>query len=192
MLKETVSREFSIIFLNFFKRFDLGPIWTGKNCFIPNFFVFANIFDHKVRKSRVSVVNNNMDTSFFREYLRENRKFREKVFTCSYGAQVEFSFYIKRCRKSRDTVPLTICGPKTLKEQKNSAKQLLKVPIPVSFRFRLKYTGTVRYRYDSIPRQHHSFIVNENSYGQSSAKASNRFKQIRSFKTNCLPIKIKK
>ena len=38
----------------------------------------------------------------FREFLRENEKFRKTVFGCLY---VEF-FYLKKFRKSRDTVPL--------------------------------------------------------------------------------------
>ena len=37
------------------KRFDLGPIWRGKNGF-GNFFVFVKIFNCKVWKSRVRVV----------------------------------------------------------------------------------------------------------------------------------------
>ena len=47
-LKETVSRDFWPSFFKH-KRFDLGPIWTGKN-------VFAEIFDCKVLKSGVCVV----------------------------------------------------------------------------------------------------------------------------------------
>ena len=39
------------------------------------------------------------------EYLGENENFRETVFACSYGAQVE-SFKPKNGRKSSDTVPL--------------------------------------------------------------------------------------
>ena len=45
-------------------------------------------------------------THVFREYLRENKKVRETVVACSYGAQVE-SFKQKDGQKSRDTVPLT-------------------------------------------------------------------------------------
>ena len=41
------------------------------------------------------------------EYLRKNEQFRETVYTCSYGAQVEF-FDKKKCRKSRDSVPLIV------------------------------------------------------------------------------------
>ena len=37
--------------------------------------------------------------------LRENEKFRETGFACSYRAQVEFFFY-KKCRKPRYTVPV--------------------------------------------------------------------------------------
>ena len=44
-------------------------------------------------------------THVFREYLRENKKVRETVVACSYGAQVE-SFKQKDGQKSRDTVPL--------------------------------------------------------------------------------------
>ena len=40
------------------------------------------------------------------EYLWENEKFRKHFFAYSYGAQVRF-FDKKKCRKSRDTVPLT-------------------------------------------------------------------------------------
>ena len=47
-----------------------------------------------------------MWTHVFREYLRENEKFRETVFACSYGAHVEFFLSRKMCRKSRFTVPL--------------------------------------------------------------------------------------
>ena len=39
----------------------LGPIWTGKNRF-TNFFVFAKIFNGKVRKSHI---NDYADTQFF-------------------------------------------------------------------------------------------------------------------------------
>ena len=46
------------------KRFDLDPKWIGKNGF-TNFFVFAKIFDHKVRKSGVSIVNYYVDTQIF-------------------------------------------------------------------------------------------------------------------------------
>ena len=50
-----------------------------------------------------------MRTHVFREYLRENKKVRETVFACSYGAQVE-SFKQKNGQKSRDTVPLSLEG----------------------------------------------------------------------------------
>ena len=40
------------------------------------------------------------------EYLSDNKNFRETVFDCSYGAQVE-SFKPKNGRKSHDTVPLS-------------------------------------------------------------------------------------
>ena len=39
-------------------------------------------------------------THIFRECLRKNK------IDCSYGAQVKFFFYQKKCRQSRDTVPL--------------------------------------------------------------------------------------
>ena len=47
-----------------------------------------------------------MWTHVFREYLRENEKFRETVFACSYEAQVEF-FDQKKCQKSLDIVPFS-------------------------------------------------------------------------------------
>ena len=53
------------------------------------------------------MVKDYADTRFFanfRAYLRENETFRETVFACLHGAQVEF--FDKKCRKSRDTVPL--------------------------------------------------------------------------------------
>ena len=56
--RDSVTR-FSTIFL--LKRFNLGPIWTGENGFV-NFFVLAKIFDSKVRKLHVRVVN---DTQIF-------------------------------------------------------------------------------------------------------------------------------
>ena len=55
------------------------------------------------------IVNDYTRTHIFRDYLRENKKFRETVFFCSFGSQVEF-FVIKKCRKSRDTVPLKLIG----------------------------------------------------------------------------------
>ena len=73
------------------------------------FFVFTKIFERKIQKSRLRVVNENVDTHFFlwgggthvfREYLLET------VFACSYGAQVQFFFFFKKYQKSRDTVPL--------------------------------------------------------------------------------------
>ena len=45
------------------------------------------------KKSGVRVVVDYADTrfsNFANEYLRENEKFRETVFACSYGAQVKF------------------------------------------------------------------------------------------------------
>ena len=45
--------------------------------------------------------------NFAIEYLCENEKFRETVFACSYGAQVESSKQ-KNGQKSRDTVPLSL------------------------------------------------------------------------------------
>ena len=39
------------------------------------------------------------------EYLHENEKFGETVFSCSCGAQIE-SFKQKRLSTTRDTVPL--------------------------------------------------------------------------------------
>ena len=45
-----------------------------------------------------------MKTSISKEYLRENKKFRETVFVCSHGAQVE-SFKQKNDHTFRDTVP---------------------------------------------------------------------------------------
>ena len=57
------------IFDNFFllKRFDLGPIWTGKNCF-ANFFFFSKIFLKNVClhsqllcRNGVSIVNDYAD-----------------------------------------------------------------------------------------------------------------------------------
>ena len=54
------------------KRFDLGPIWTGENGF-ASFFVFAKIFDRKVQKSRVRVVNDNADKVFLRISSRKQK-----------------------------------------------------------------------------------------------------------------------
>ena len=45
-------------------------------------------------------------SNFAIEYLLENKKVRELVFACSYGAQVECFKQNKNGRKSRDTVPL--------------------------------------------------------------------------------------
>ena len=61
MLKEQCHEIFDHFLL---KRFDLGPIRTGENGLV-NFFVFAKIFDRKVRKSRVRVVNDYADTQIF-------------------------------------------------------------------------------------------------------------------------------
>ena len=47
-----------------------------------------------------------MRTHVFCEHLRENKKLRETVFACSYGAQVEY-FKQKNGQQSRDTVSLT-------------------------------------------------------------------------------------
>ena len=41
-------------------RFDLGPIWRGKNDFV-NFFVFVCQRSQQLRQHRVSVVNNYAD-----------------------------------------------------------------------------------------------------------------------------------
>ena len=49
-----VSRDILEFYL-LLNRFDLDPIWTDKNGF-ANFFVFANIFDRKVRKIRLCAV----------------------------------------------------------------------------------------------------------------------------------------
>ena len=54
----------------------------------------------EVRRHGVNIINDHADivsvqltttwTHVFREYLREHEIFRENVFACSYGAQVEF------------------------------------------------------------------------------------------------------
>ena len=64
-------------FYHFFllKRFDLGPIWTGKNCF-AKFFVFVEIFDRKVQKSGVCVVVDYSDPRFSRISLRKRKSSR--------------------------------------------------------------------------------------------------------------------
>ena len=54
-LKGTVSRDFLPLF--WLIRFELGPMWTGKNSFL-SFFVFAKMLDCKVWKSSVRIVNN--------------------------------------------------------------------------------------------------------------------------------------
>ena len=45
-------------------------------------------------------------TNFAIEYLRENEEFRESIFACSYGAQVEYFQQKNNGTKSRETVPL--------------------------------------------------------------------------------------
>ena len=60
--KGTVSLYFRFFF--WLKRFDLGSIWTSKNCF-TTFFVFTEIFDRKVRKLGVSVVHSYAATRVF-------------------------------------------------------------------------------------------------------------------------------
>ena len=62
-LKGTVSRDF-LPFFSLLKRFYLGPILTGRNGF-ANFFVCVKIFDSKVRKLCVRIVNDYADTQFF-------------------------------------------------------------------------------------------------------------------------------
>ena len=64
-LKGAVSRDFGPFF-SLLKRFYLGPILTGtsRNGFV-NFFVSAKIFDSKVWKLCVHVVNNYADPQFF-------------------------------------------------------------------------------------------------------------------------------
>ena len=77
MLLNTFLVKGTVIFDHFLlKRFDLGPIWTEKN-----------------------------DFAHFREHLCENEKFRETVFACSYGAQVEF-FYQKKSVKNLVTLSI--------------------------------------------------------------------------------------
>ena len=46
------------------KILDLGPIWTGKTGF-ATFLILAKIFDRKVKKLRVLVVNDYTDTQIF-------------------------------------------------------------------------------------------------------------------------------
>ena len=60
-LRDSVTRFSTILLL---KIFELGPIWTGENGF-ENLFVLAKIFDRKVRKSRVRVVNDYAETQIF-------------------------------------------------------------------------------------------------------------------------------
>ena len=65
-LKGTVSQDFLTFF--WLKRFDLGPIWTGKNGF-ANFFVFAKILAKNVcprskREHPVPVVVDYADRMF--------------------------------------------------------------------------------------------------------------------------------
>ena len=76
-----------------------------------NFFVFAKIFDFKVKNSLFRLVNDIVSgkslttwTYEIHEY-RKHKEVRETVLASSYVAQVEF-FIIKSGRKSRDTVPL--------------------------------------------------------------------------------------
>ena len=84
----------------------MGPVWTGKNGFFLNLFVFANIFEHKVRKSRVSVVNNYSTwTQVFSRISSRKHKISRKSF-CLFLWGTGGFFILKRCRKSRDIVPL--------------------------------------------------------------------------------------
>ena len=64
LLKGTVSRDFRPFFYLKFRPSHLGPIWIVKNGF-ANFFVFAKIFDCKVRKSGVRIVNTRRTRNFF-------------------------------------------------------------------------------------------------------------------------------
>ena len=61
-LKGTVPRDFLHFLL--LKRFDLGPIQTGRNGFVT-FLAFAKIFNCKVRKWRVHIVNDYADKQIF-------------------------------------------------------------------------------------------------------------------------------
>ena len=56
-------------------------------------------------------------TQVFHEYLRKT------VFASSYGTKVEF-FLIKRCRKSRDTVPLRKPNDGLKDDNRNLVKKL--------------------------------------------------------------------
>ena len=69
-------------------------MWTGKDGF-RKIFVFA----------KKLVYADTRFSNFAIEYLLENKKVRERVFACSYRAQVECFKQNKNGRKSRDTVP---------------------------------------------------------------------------------------
>ena len=55
------------------------------------------------------------------EYLHENKEVRKTVFACSFGAQIN-SFKQKYCRKSRDSVPLSLFMKFELWSKKNKYK----------------------------------------------------------------------
>ena len=100
--------EILTIFL--LKRFDLGPIWTGENGF-ASFFVFAKIFDRKVQKSRVRVVNDNADKVFLRISSRKQKILLNRF--CLFIWSTGGVFSCKKFRKSRNTVPskISLFGP---------------------------------------------------------------------------------
>ena len=61
------------------------------------------------KKIGIRVVVDFMDTRFSNfaiKYLRENKKFRKTIFSCSYGAHVESLKTKQNGRKSCDTAPL--------------------------------------------------------------------------------------
>ena len=93
-----------------------SSIWCFCNCWrtsrvppsINNLTIRKYLYLKK--KLLVSIVADYADTrlsNFALAYLRENKKVRDTVVACSYGAQVE-SFKQKNGRKSRNTVPLKI------------------------------------------------------------------------------------
>ena len=86
------------------KWFDIGPIWTGKygfaNFFVCKkllicreivccwFFIFAKIFEHKVRKTGVHVINDYVHKRF-PQICSPKLRCLSSVFACSNGAQSE-------------------------------------------------------------------------------------------------------
>ena len=76
--KGTVSRDFRPYFL--LKRFDLGPSYEQAKIVSQTFFIFAKIFDHKVRKSPFRVVNDYADTTRFTRISLQQRKISRNRF----------------------------------------------------------------------------------------------------------------